>query len=377
VKTPGPDHRPTRARTAGLILAGLGLICGSSLAAQPPGDQDSAELKRLVERIARGDDVEAAAASDQLIQRVVGPLTEAIGSLDRRSVEEQMRLRRVLERLTGALRTRLFRMGLPPADARLFDRFAAAYPELVQRLFDADWRVRRAALLQIPLEANTGAGVLVAAKVNDEDEDVAREALRVAARLHDPVVARNLARYIDDATKTIAAGFYGPEQQDIARAVALLVLGSIRVVATAEARESTPVLVDALRFFGRSRYWDPHQRAVVIGALGELGDRRAEPALLDFLDDEAPLRWKAEVNGKRISQTVGDAALLSLLRLYGLEPATFGMHAPPSEEELAGYTDDESRREGHRAFRIWHQQHGQQQRLPASQPTSQPTKRKD
>ncbi|GAG18325.1 unnamed protein product, partial [marine sediment metagenome] len=234
-----------------------------------------------------------------------------------------------------------------------------------------------AAVLQIPLEPNTGAGVLIAAKVNDEDEDVATAALEGAAKLHDAVVARNLTRYISDATATVAAGFYGPEQQDIARTVALFAWESIKIVADAGARESVPVLIDALRFFGRSRYWDRHQRAEVLRVLGKLGDQRAAAVLLDFLNDGSPLRWKTTEKGQRLHHTVGDAALLSLLRLYNLQPETFGMLIPTSDKGFAGYADDQSRREGHRAFRIWHQQHRERQPTRAYLPTSRPTREKD
>lgn len=347
----------------------LALLVGASAAAE---DRDT-ELKRLVDKVARGDEVEAAAAREQIVKLVISPLADAVGSLDQRSVEEQLRLREMMGRLAGALRMRVFRADLPPEDRRLFDAFAAAYPELVQRLFDDHYAVRAAAVHQIPLEPNTGAGVLIAAKVNDEDGDVAASALQAAAKLRDRVVARNLTRYIHDATVTIASGFYGPEQQHLAHAIALFVVESMRVVGNAGASESTPVLVDALRFFGRSRYWDHYQRAQAMHALGELADERAAAVLLDFLDDPSPLRWQAGENKQRISQSVGDVALLSLLQIYRLSPQDFGMLPSPAEKDFAGYTDDDSRRAGHRAFRIWHQQHAGSPATRSHQPTSQPT----
>jgi HEAT repeat protein len=191
--------------------------------------------------------------------------------------------------------------------------------------------------------------------------------LEMAAALHDPVVARALTRYIRDATATVESGFYGAHQQELALVVGLIVAKSTLVVADAQTTESVPVLVDALRFFGRSRYWDSYHRSLAIRALGKLGDKRAAAVLLDFLDDPARLRWRTISDDKKATETVGDLALLGLLRMYELPPEDFGLHVLADEETFAGYATDEARREGHRAFRIWYEQHAPQ--FPASQPS--------
>jgi hypothetical protein len=356
------------------ITIGLVLLFGLFPPALAAAEDDPDRITRLVDKIARGDEVEAAAASEQLIEQLTAPLADAIGPLNDRPVEEQVRLRRVIARLTGALQMRVCRLNLPPEDRELFDRFAAAYPELVHRLFDGNYRVRKAAVQQIPLEPNTGAGVLVAAKVDDEDGDVATTALEVAAALHDSVVARNLTRYVADATATVESGFYGPEDQDLARIVAVIVAQSISVIGAAGTTESVPAIIDALRFFGHSKYWDQHYRSLAVRSLGQLGDRRAAPVLVEFLDDPARLRWRSTDDGERLLESVGDVALLSLLRLYELKPVDFGLVVPARDSDFAGYPDDDARREGHRAFRIWHQQHAGPQSTRPGSPTSRPTR---
>lgn len=366
--TKKPEHIPATGQTAGWCLFGLVLIVGLGLSAIAHADDDQARLKRLVDKIARGDEVEAAAAGEQLIELITAPLAEAVGSLEARPIEEQVRLRRALARVTGALRMRLFRIDLSPEDRKLFDTFATAYPELVERLFDGNFLVRKAAVQQIPLEPNTGAGVLIAAKVNDEDGDVAAAALEMAAELHDPVVARALTRYIRDATTTVKSGFYGPHEQDLARVVAIIVAKSIPVVAEARSLESVPAVIDALRFFGRSKYWDQTHRSQALRTLGKLGDRQAARVLLEYLDDPARLRWQTAAEGQRFVETVGDVALLSLLHIYKLPPEDFGLHVSAEDKSFVGYSIDETRREGHRAFRIWHQQHAK-----PTPSTSQPT----
>ena len=357
--------RPTARRNAARRFAPLFAVLAALCAAQAArAQEETSRLKRLVEQVARGDEVESAAATEQLIEQFTEPLAEAIGPMSSRPVEEQMRLRRAMARLIGAVRMRVFRIDLPAEERKLVDEFAKTYPELTERLFDGDWRVRRAAVQQIPLEPDTGAGVLVAAKVDDEDEMVASAALEMAAQLRDAVVARNLARYIQDATETIRSGFYGPQDQDIAITLAVFVFRSLRVVASVAAPENTPVVIDAVGYFARSRYWDQPHRAAALGILGELDDKHGASILLDLLDDPNPLRWQSGENKQRLTETVGDVALLNLLRLYKLEPGEFGLQVLANRGDFAGYPDEESRQAGHRAFRVWYQQHVEHESVP-------------
>lgn len=362
-------HEPCgafRARSRGAAL--FGLIAAALFAlAHPAAADDNARLKQLVETIATGDEVESAAATEQLIELMTAPLAEAIGSLEQRSVQQQVRLCEALARLDGALRMRVFRLDLPAEDRDLFDRFASAYPELVRRAFDGNYRVRIAAVHDIPLEPDTGAGVLLAAKVNDEDADVARAALDVAATLHDRVVARNLIRYIRDATATVRSGYYGPRDQDLARVVAVIVYDSIRIIGAAGATDGAPDVIDALRYFGRTKYWNNHQRAGALRVLGRLSDRRADPTLLAFIDDENAVRWRSLGNGKRLTETVGDVAARAFMRIHNLQPADFGMSAAPDDPGFTGYLEDKSRREGRRKLLIWRKRQAATQPAPAPQ----------
>jgi HEAT repeat protein len=305
--------------------------------------------------------VESAAAMDLLIEHFTSPLAEAIGPMSPRPVEEQLRLRGLLSRLTGALRMRIFRLDLPPAERALYDSFAESYPQLCERLFDGNWRVRRAAVQQIPLEPDTGAGVLIAAKVDDEDEMVATAALKAAARLRDPVVIRNLTRFIQDATDAVRSGIYGPEDQDIALTLALFVHSSLGIVTSSPTAENIPVVIGAIQYFLRSQYWDPQRHAAAFHMLGRLNDRRAAPILLDRLDDPSLMRWQTGTNKERLRETLGDVALLNLARVFDLKPETFGLHTLPDRGDFAGYPDEKSRQEGHRAFRIWLEEHAEKE----------------
>src|SRR5262249_15785330 len=74
-----------------------------SIPARGQDDGDEKKLKRLIDRIAAGDEMDAADASDQLVEAIYGPLMKAIGSLERvpgtgkeRSIPEQLRLRKAI-----------------------------------------------------------------------------------------------------------------------------------------------------------------------------------------------------------------------------------------------------------------------------------------
>ena len=329
-------------------------------------------IRRLVEQVARGDEIESAAARQRLIDELTQPLLDAIGTMDQRPAAEQLRVRSLLAGLASQLRIRLLRLDLPPEDRALFDQFAEVYPELTQRLFHDDYRIRMAAVNQVPLEANSGAGVMIAAKVNDEDEYVAERALLAARSLHDAVVARNLARFVTDATKTIESGFYGPESHDLARTVAIIVHRSIEVIGDAHAADGEPIVADALRYFGQSAYWDHYQRARAITALGRLGRPASTPLLLCFLDDNAIVRLGKSESGQRISQTVGDVAALSLSQIFDLKPPQFELEPMSGDPDVFGYRDNDKRRAGLRELRIWLERRGFAASQPATAPRSIP-----
>ncbi len=314
-------------RSAAFIAACLML---APFAVAQSGD---AELKKLVDTIARGEEADAEEAADKLVARLVGPLSETIGSLESRPAAEVKRIREAIGRIAGALRMRLYRVDLPEPDRKLFDEFNAQYPLLVRKLFDDSALVRESAVNQIPLDPNTGAGVLLCKAVDDENGDVADVAIEAAAKLHDSVVARGLARYVQGVTEAVAADFYGPAQ--------------------------------AL-------------------SLGRLRDERSREILMQALDDPriANLRSLGG-GGGLISQTVGDTALLALCEIYELDAARFGVVSVP-ETDHRGFADDFARRDGTRALRAWLDQYASKPKgerrppeglTPASRPASQPASR--
>lgn len=351
-------------------LLALALATLSSAAIPTRGDET---VRRLVDQIARGDDVESAEATDRLIRRLVDPLADAIGSLDARPAAEQLRLRRAVSRIAAALRIRLFQADLPDVDRKLFDAFRAHYDELVWQLFDDSAEVRLAAVNQIPLERDGGSGVLIAARVNDEDETVAEAALSMALKLHDDVVARGLTRYVRDATTALRGGFFKPEQNDIAIGVARFVGKSIVALGEAQAAASVPDIAAAMNYLAASPYWPDRQIVAECAlALGKIGDERASAALIPLLRDATVYRSLATESGKLITQTNGDAALLSLARLYRIAPEALGLTVLTRAENFAGFPDQAARDAAARAFKTWHDENAARPPEKRTAPTSRP-----
>jgi hypothetical protein len=373
-------RRAAAARLATALMAAGGFLWlgpGPGGAQEPPG---GGKLRSLIERIAKGDEVESADATRQLTEQMVAPLVEAIGPLEARPAAEQVRIRRALTRISATLRVRLLRADLPEEDRRLLDEFVRSYDDLVLRLFDENYRVRAEAVGQIPLEPGSGAGVLICAKVNDEDEEVAVAALDAARKLRDPVVARGLRRYVEGATEAIRSGFYRPSQQELAMTVALFVKDAIVALGEARAADSVPTILDALRYFAGTPLWTPGHVGEVAVALGRIGDERAAPLLLELLKDESFLRRRTTEEGRAIVQTVGDLALLSLLRIYQLEAGSFGLHTLPGADDFAGFTSPGEREAARQAFHRWYEDNARrpagERQPPASRPVVQPGDRR-
>lgn len=355
-----------------VLLVSLVLFASSTAPAQ-----DDARLKRWLEQVVKGDQAESDEAADRIIAKLTDPLTEAIGSLENRPPAEQLRIRALASRLTGALRSKLFRLDLPEPDRKLFDAFAVQYPELTRRLFEDDPRIRLAAVRQIPLEKNTAAGLMIAARVDDSDADVVDAAIEAAGRLADPVVTRGLIRYLNNVIDALEKHIYGPNEDDLEVALTDFSRRIITVLGRCEAREAAPAAIRAFRFFLHSPLRQYFQIAETALVLGTLGDESAAPALIELLGGEELRRNMPNPNGKLVLQYEGDAALLALLRIYKLDPQSFGMILNPADPTFAGFAENEPRQAAVRQFRIWHRQNADkpaaQRQAPASQPASAPT----
>jgi hypothetical protein len=332
------------------------VVIAFSLAAVASGfARDDAKLSELVERIAKGDEGESAEATELMIEKIVGPLAEAIGSLDKRPAAEVVRLREALGQLSAAMRIRLTRADLPEEDRKLFDQFARAYPDLMRQLFHDQVRVRAAALQQIPLDPDTGAGVLIARRVDDEDENVASAALDVAMKLRDKVVARNLNRWVRDVVATLRSGHYGLADSELKMGFAIFAQRAMRVIMAAKYTEALPDLIEAFRFFAAPQpdRWYPDTIAATAMSFGELGDERAVPLLTALMDDPRLAELRSPGAGSVVAQTVGDGAFLALLRVFGFEPAKFGMSLTQGEGAIAGFSDDGTRQLAREHLRRW------------------------
>jgi len=284
--------------------------------------QDDAQLKRLVEQIAGANKSEAADATDELLDLLSEPVARALGSIENRPTGQKRRLYLVLGRLTARIRVQLFRAELPTGDRTLFDTFAQQYPELVERLFHDHADKRIAALEQLPIIPNSGASVLAAGKILfDDDASVVDAALKVAAKFHDPVTARGVRRFVRTATDDLAGGILEPGEAVVELVLAGYVQRAISILAGCNDRDATPDILEALEYFSKHAnrvFFDIGEVAL---ALGRLGDQRAADALMRYLDDDTARPVRSAGPGLLMHQTVGDVVLLSLLRIYKLDPS--------------------------------------------------------
>ncbi len=348
------------------VFAGIGLLAPAAAAQSPSTAPASAtqqptavtnpshaEIERLVESALSTDPDAAELAGQKLVQRFIEPVEAALGAVGTRPDEQQLRIRKLLGRLHAALRVRLMRADLPGEDRELLDSFMKTHATLVERLFDDDPRVRLAAVRQIPLTRDSGAGVLLARKADDADGEVAEAALEAAAELADGVTARGLARYATGAIAALQGGVYGADQQEIATVVALFASRCVLVMGQVADRQSLPAAIDAARYLIASPYREIVEVEPLLHALSQFQDERVAPLLLELLDESQLVRTTPDPAGRAAVQTVGDAALWNLLKLYGLKPDALRMFTPEQPPRFAGFFSDADRALAVQAFRIW------------------------
>jgi hypothetical protein len=356
------------------------LVCSFTPAA-PSLAQDDAHLKVLIDRIAKGDPTDSEEAVEELVARTLDPLIKSIGSIENRPDAEVARLRSAIGQINVALRMRVARMDLPEVDRKLFDDFAEKYPLVARRLFDDNARIRLAAVQQVPLDPNSGAGVMLAIRTEDDDTSVYETALAAIGKLRDPVAARGLTRSVARITKGLQAEPETSQDTDLElrEGYGVIAQRAILEIAKAKYADGLPTVIEAVRYFAVARRgrWFEHMVAPAILSLVEFKDEQVVPLLVTLLDDPRAAEMRSPGVGSIVAQTVGDAAFLALQKLYGLESARFGMVTTEGESGITGFTDDGSRQAARQHLRKWMSENAAKPREtrtppPSMTPTSQP-----
>jgi hypothetical protein len=336
----------------------LPLVVLAALPAAADEPTTAEDLKPLLERIAAGRDT-TGDAEQELRDRLLDPLMTALGDLQDRPGREQRRLDAALGRLVGALRYRVARLNLPPADLKLLDQMHAGNPTLVENAFHDSEEQRLAALRRVPLQPDSGAGVLLALKVEDASMAVRDTALELAARLGDDVVARNLARQTRRWLDLLKGDAFSPEEK-VAYSIlfAEWIRQGAQIVASAGNPELAPPFIEALTFFtaadrpARLIQFDQFAGDLAL-ALGELGNPAAQPVLEELVTYDRPYRQRAVPDFGLVSQTVGDAAMLAILRLHDAEPEDFRFMRVQAGENFWGFDSQATRAAALIQFREW------------------------
>ncbi len=335
------------------------------------GAEPAADWNALIEQIATGSADDAREASEQMIAELAAPLERALAAAASRPLPERQRIEQSLARVVAALRARMLRASLPPADQALVDQTLAGDPRLVEDLFADDPALRAAALHQLPLLPDTGAGVLIAAKIGDPDSSVREIALELAAELKDAAVARGVERYLADLLGLLRSA------EVKARPEYVVALGdyareAIELLGRTQNRDALPVVLEAIQLLGRAPYRQRFGLAPLLAALGSFEDERAVALLLDHLSDAEVHAVRSIGSGKMVQLTAGDVALLSLARIYRIPPATLGFYIAEPQKELLGFADESARHAALRAFTQWHEQNAARPPAERSALTTQP-----
>ena len=186
-----------------VLTGGLAAASGFSQSDAQRGE----EVKRLIERIAAGDGVDAKDAGEDLLDLLTGPLDAALDSFDAKTLERKWRVQEALSRLTARIRARLFFSSLPEDERAQLARFAELHQPLIDQLFSDEPQRRIEAYGRIPIEIGSGAGLAATAGLYDLDENVAQTALAVCREfVGDDMVGKGVTRFIDESIAGHKAG---------------------------------------------------------------------------------------------------------------------------------------------------------------------------
>lgn len=348
-------------RFIALCLA-VGPMTAAGLSQTASTDDD--QIKRLLERIARGQGVEATDAADELIARITRPLDTALDAFDAETVDRQRRVQQALSRLTARIRARLYRSGLPADERALLDRFAQLNQPLIDQLFADAPKQRIEAIGRIPVEVGTGAGVAAMTGMYDHDENVVAAAF-VACREYagDESVGKGVTRFIDQAIAAHKAGHFVDAEH--AATVVIHVGEAVSVLGELKYAPGAPAAARAVRQYATSRFSSIFfiglanvvDRSFPIEALGKIGDSRAAPVLIDLLAENRITGNRSLGGGRLLERTLGDEALMALLRIFELDPRDYGFIITSDARKIAGFVDDKNRQKARNKFKAWYRQH--------------------
>jgi hypothetical protein len=343
-----------------LAAIALAAVAGAALAQAPASALNSSDedyrssLRAAIEKIGAS---ETDVAGDALIDLWVTPLAEELNRIESGPREARIRVARAMQRGLCALRFQLAKAKFDEADRARLDRIYVRERRLVEELFHDDDRVRMAALERIPLEPDTPAGLLLAAKLFDDNAEVMDRALARATELHDASVLRGVRRLCDEVLIELQTP---PADSD--EVVAAIVLGTFlergaMILATHGDAQDAALVTRVLDRIG-GRAFRPYLQHLpeILDGMGRIGDEACVPTLMTFLDDGTVRLLPRLGEDKPVMRTAGDAALLAVIRIYGLKPAAFGFVSSKADAVEQGFLNAEDRSRAHLAFRKWYEE---------------------
>jgi hypothetical protein len=359
----------------GLLLTVIACTVISTLLADEqarPEPSQRPSTEQLVQAILDGKDRDGELAFE-VVDRTLGPLLSAIDHADPQTFAQLRELDRLTTLYLTQLRLRLIRMGMPDADRRLLDDWVDLNPEQAARLLAAPLDARLDALNELPLTPGSVTGVLLVALTEDHELEIANQAFKHAAKLHDEVVARNMTRQLAKWLNRAEDESYRPDELPYRLLFLQFANQAAEILRQCEWTGSAEVLRRGLKLQMESRLpagYDLIWNYVL--ALGAVRDQAAVPMLLELLGKQR-VHWQRNLpeHGGLLVQSVGDAALISLLRIYELDPAgTEITERDVGDWSTGGFLKRKQALRVAKAFEAWHKANADlppEQREPLSQ----------
>ena len=337
-------QRPGLAVAFGLIVSPL------SLAAAQSAPTSQAVSESLLEALQADDD----AAIDEFLNQWLAPAVAAIGNLDTRPADQQRRAVVVLRRINANLRYQVQRAMLSPDDQSRLDRVFRSERRLIEALFDEDDRVRSAAIDRIPLEPNTAAGILLAAKLFDSNAEVVSAAIEKIRALHDEASLRGLRQFAREASRLVRSAPAAEQQDPLSTIVYVSFLDHAGAIFAAHGIADDAKLLNEILLLlaepGYSRF-ATNTWAILDGA-GRLAGEDAVEGVSRYLATPDVQTLPSLPGGERVTRTTADAALRALARIYGIDPGALGF-VGGAEGAALGFKDHSIRQRAARAFDDW------------------------
>lgn len=303
---------------------------------------------RLVEKV-KSDDAEVRNQSADMLSQMTQDFVKLISAEAKIGDQEVKKsLIKIMENATTLLKGRLFLLRMDEESQSKVEELAREMPDLYDRIGDIDREKRRELVDELTKKGDKRAVPILIGFLNDDCLQVRKYAVKGLGEMGDPSAISPLVEMF----KSLPSSNYSYEDRLIAEETYNITELVINALGQLKAREATPAFVKVI---GSGRYYGGSE--ALMKALGDIGDPRAMPSLVDTLDNKDYM-FSTSMGGRTYTLNFCDMALEALLKITDQPYSDYGMLEPG---EIGGYgggsrvlfESDEARNEGISKFRDW------------------------